>query len=108
MFSSQKKQQKGETVEQFYSTLKQLKQLANNFKFENREEAINRDIFITNILNDDIQHELLRDTVEPKRALSIADNMEMGHQNQLRISSNNSGVNAVQQFNQFCGANTRV
>ena len=77
-----RKQKKGETVEQFYSILKEL---AENFDFENREEAIIRDIFITNMLDDDIQRELLRDTVEPERALSIAVNVEMGNQNQQRI-----------------------
>ena len=91
-----RKQEKGDTVEQFYSVLKKL---AANCDFENREEAIIRDVFITNKLNDDIQRELLRDTVEPERATSIAVKMEMGHQNQQRIPSNNSnGVNAKQQF----------
>ena len=103
-----RKQKKGETIEQFYSILKEL---AENCDFENREEAIIRDIFITNMLDDDIQRELLRDTVEPERALSIAVNMEMGNQNQQRISSNNgatgSTVNAIQQFNRFRGAGVR-
>ena len=81
-----RKQKKGETVEQFYSILKKL---AENCDFENREEVIIRDIFITKMLDDDIQRELLPDTVDPKRAFSIALSMEMGHQNQQRISSNN-------------------
>ena len=63
-------------------------------------------------MNDDIQRELLRDTVDPERAPSIAVNMEMGHRNQQRISSNNNGAtgsttNAVQSFNRFRGANAR-
>ena len=103
-----RKQKKGETLDQFYSILKEL---AENCDFENREEVIIRDIFITNMLDDDIQRELLRDTVDPERALSIAVNMEMGHQNQQRISSNNSAtgssVNAIQSFNRFCGASVR-
>ena len=103
-----RKQKKGETVEQFYSILKEL---AKNCDFENREEAKIRDIFITNMLDDDIQRELLRDTVEPERALSISVNMEMVNQNQQRISSNNgangSTVNAIQQFNRFCSASVR-
>ena len=58
----------------------------------------------------------LRDTVDPERALSIAVNMEMGHQNQQRISSNNNNnnhsatgraINAIQSFNRFRGANSR-
>ena len=105
-----KKQKKGKTVEHFYSILKEL---AENCDFESREEVIIRDIFITNMLDDDIQRELLRDTVDPERALRIAVNMEMGHQNQQRISSNNnnsaagSTINAIQSFNIFCGAGAR-
>ena len=103
-----RKQKKGETVEQFYSILKKL---AENCDFENREEVIIRDIFITNMLDYDIQRELLRDTVDPERALSIAVNMEMGHQNQQRISSNDnangSAVNAIQSINRFRGASLR-
>ena len=103
-----RKQKKGETVEQFYSILKEL---AENCDFENREEVIIGDIFITKMLDNDIQRELLHGTVEPERALSTAVNMEMGHQNQQRISSNNgatsSTVNAIQSFNRFCGAVVR-
>ena len=103
-----RKQKKGETVEQFYSILKEL---AENCDFENREEVIIRDIF-TNMLDNYIQRELLRDTVDPERALSIAVNMEMRHQNQQSISSNNnsaagSTVNAKQPFNRFRCENAR-
>ena len=85
--------------------------MAENCDFESLEEVIIGDIFITNMLDDDIQRKLLRDTVDPERALSIAVNMEMGHQNQQRISSNNgatgSTVNAIQSFNRFRGAGVR-
>ena len=64
-----RKQKKRETVEQLYIILKEL---AENCDFKNREEVIIKDIFITNMLDDDIQRELLRDTVEPERTLSIA------------------------------------
>ena len=105
-----RKQKNGETVEQFYSILKEL---AENFDIKNREEVIIRDIFITNMLDDDIQRELFRDTVDAERALSIAVKTEMGHQNQQRISSNNnnsatgSTIKAIQSFNRFRGVNAR-
>ena len=89
--------------------------MAENCDFENREEVIIRDIFITNMLDNDIQRELLPDTVDPERALSRAVNMEMGHQNQPRISSiifnKNSAaggtVIAIQSFKRFRGAGAR-
>ena len=65
------------------------------------------------MLDDDIQRELFRDSVEPKKAIGIAVNMEMGHQNQQRISCNNNNnakvtaINVIQSFNRFCGANAR-
>ena len=73
-----RKQKKDEKVEQFYSVPEEL---AENCDFENLEEAIIRDIFITNMLDDDIQREFLRDTVELERAHNIAVSMEIGHQN---------------------------
>ena len=100
-----RKQKKSETVEQLYSSLKEL---AENCDFENRVEVIFRDIFIANMLDDDIQREFLRDTEDPDRALSKTVNCEyeMGHQNQQRISSNNNknnangnAINAIQSFN---------
>ena len=95
-------------MEQFYSILKEL---AENCDFESREEVIIREIFITNMLDDDIQPELFRDTVDPERALRIAVNIEMGHQNQQQISSNNNNnangtaINAIQSFKKFRGGN---
>ena len=65
------------------------------------------------MLNDYDQSEVLRDTIDPERVLSIAVNMKMGHQNYQRISSNNnnsatgSAINAIQSFNRFRGANAR-
>ena len=65
------------------------------------------------MLDDDIQRELLRETVEPESALSIVVNMEMGHQNQQQISSSNnnnasgSTINAIKSLNRFHVANAR-
>ena len=87
--------------------------MAENCDFENREEVIIRDIFITKMLDDDIQRELLPDTVDPERALSIAVNMEMRNQNQQRTSSSNNNsvanntINVIQSYNRFRGASAR-
>ena len=53
------------------------------------------------MLDDDIQRKILRDSVKPEPALSVAVNMEMCHQNQQRILSNNNCVIAIQQFRNF-------
>ena len=55
------KQLRGETVEHFYG---KLKELAENCDFENKEEALIRDVFITNLMDPEIQKELLKQTVE--------------------------------------------
>ena len=98
------KTEKGERVQQFERTLREL---AENRNFETCEENITREIFIKTMLADDIQRELLRDTVRPEKALNIAKKkIKMGYQNQQQISSNNaSGVNIVQQVTRFRGAN---
>ena len=110
--SFSRKQKKDETIEQFYSILKEL---AENSDCEDRVEMIIRDIFITNMLDDEIQRELHRDTVDPDRALSLAVNMEMRHQTQQRICLNNNSNNAngnatsaIQSLNIFRGAKARV
>ena len=56
------KQLRGETVEHFYG---KLKELAENCDFENKEETLIRDVFITNLIDPEIQNELLKQTVEP-------------------------------------------
>ena len=70
-----------------------------------------RDIFNTNMLDEDIQRELLRYTADPERALSIAVSIEIGHQTQQLISSNNNNsiaILSIHQFSQFRGANART
>ena len=70
--------------------------MAENCDVENREEVITRDIFITNMPDDDIRRELLRDTVDAERALSIAVNMEMGHPNHPTTTTTITAQLAVQ------------
>ena len=83
------KQLRGETVEYFYG---KLKELAENCDFENKEETLIRDVFITNLMDPEIQKELLKQTVEPRQALELAINMELGMRNQHQIQQHNKIV----------------
>ena len=92
------KQLRGETVEHFYG---KIKELAENCDFENKEETLIRDVFITNLMDPEIQKELLKQTAEPRQALELVINMELGMRNQHQIQQHNkifvpANVNAVQ------------
>ena len=79
------KQPRGETVKHFYGK-------AENCDFENKEETLIRDVFITNRMDPEIQKELLKQTVEPRQNLELAINMELmelGMQNQHQIQQHN-------------------
>ena len=59
---------------------------------------------ITNLMDPEIQKELLIQTVEPRQALELAINMELGMRNQHQIQHHNkivvpANVNAVQFYN---------
>ena len=91
------KQQKGESVESFYS---RLKELAENCTLGNEETTLIRDAFILNMTVHETQKELLKETVEPSKALEMAIQMKMGAQNQQKINHNlMSGSNSVHLFN---------
>ena len=79
-------QKRIETVKQFHSNSKEV---GENCKLEKRSVDKIGDLFITNMLKDDIQRELLRDTFEPERALSIALNKETVQKtsNQFHLNS---------------------
>ena len=93
------KQQKGESIEKFYG---HLKELSENCDLGEKGDTIIRDVFIANMQNEDIQKELLKETVKPDKALAIAINIEMGTLNQLKMNANknelNSTVNQVQRM----------
>ena len=74
--------------------------MAENCDFENREQTLMRDVFITNLIDSEIQKELLKQTVEPRQELELAINMELGMRNQHQIQQHNkivvaANVNAV-------------
>ena len=68
------KQLRGETVEKFCG---KLKELAVNCDFKNKVETLISDVFITNLMDPEIQMELLKQTVEPRQALELAWNLEL-------------------------------
>ena len=78
-----RKQLKGEPVEKFYVCLREL---SSNCDLGSHEESIIRDVFIANMQDSEIQRELLKETRTAKKALEVAMNIEMGIQNQLKIS----------------------
>ena len=58
-------------------------------------------MFITNFIDQEIQKELLKQTVEPRQALGLAINMKLGMRNQHQIQQHNktlilASVNAIQ------------
>ena len=79
------KQQKGESVESFYG---RLIELAENSTLGSVETTLIRDAFILNMIDHETQKELLKETVEPSKALEIAMQMQMGAQNQHKIIQN--------------------
>ena len=92
------KQLRGETVKYSYG---KLKELVENCGFENKEETLIREVFITNLMDPEIQKELPKHTVEPRQALELAINMELRMPNQHQIQQYDknivpANVNAVQ------------
>ena len=69
------KQQKGEYVESFYG--RPIEQ-AENCSLGSEETTSIRDAFILNTRDHETQKELLKETVEPSKALEIATQIEMG------------------------------
>ena len=70
-------------MEKFYGCLREL---SLNCDLGSHEESIIRDFFIANMQDGEIQRELLKETRTAKKALEVAMNIEMGIQNQLKIS----------------------
>ena len=93
------KQQKGESVESFYG---RLIDQAENCILGSEETSLIRDAFILNMIDHETQKELLKETVEPSKALKIAIQMEMGAQNQQKINQNlmpaTNSVNIVNNY----------
>ena len=92
------KKLQGESVKHIYGTLKEL---AENCYFENKEETLIGDVFITNLITPEIQKELLKQTGEPRQALELAINLQLWMRNQHQTQPYNkslipASVNATQ------------
>ena len=87
-----RKQQKEEPIEKFYG---HLNELSENFDMGEKGDTIIRDVFIANMQNEDIQKELLKETVEPDKALAIAINIEMGTLNQLKMNASKTELHST-------------
>ena len=59
--------------------------MTENCDFENREETLIPDVFITNLIDPGIQEELLKQTVGSREVLDLVINMKLGIQNQHQI-----------------------
>ena len=78
------KQLRVETVEHFYGNLKEL---AENCDFGNKQETLIRDVFITNVVDPEIQRELPKQTVEPHQVLELRLTWNSGCETSIKISS---------------------
>ena len=76
------KQQKGESVESSYG---RLIEQAENCSLGSEETTLIRDAFVFNKIDHETRKELLKETVEPSKALEKAIQMEMGAQSQQKI-----------------------
>ena len=76
------KQLRDKTVEHSYE---KHKELTKNCGFENNEEILIRDVFITKPIDPEIQKDVLKQTTEPRQVLDLAINIELGIRNQHQI-----------------------
>ena len=79
-----RKQNRGETMEQFYSALRSL---AEHCQLADLEDELQWDIFTANMIDQEIQKELLKTTLTLENALRLAVSGELGIRSQLAIQA---------------------
>ena len=77
-----RRQQKGETMEQFHSALRSPAEFCQPGTLE---DGLLRDIYTANMNDPEIQKELLKITLEPEKALELVISIELGARSQLAI-----------------------
>ena len=85
-------QQLYESLETFYS---RLRELGAHCRFENLEEDLVKDIFISNMRSSNVQMELLSEVRTPQQALNYTINRKRGQADQQEILKANTGWNTV-------------
>ena len=99
-----RRQQRGETMEQFHSALRSL---AEHCQLGHLEDELLRDIFTANMIYPEIQKELLKVTLSPERTLEVAIGIELGARNQLTILSKNARTPMDKQENVMAVSSSR-
>ena len=79
-----RKQHRGETMEQFHLALRSL---AEHCQLGYLEDALLRDIFTANMIDQEIQKKLLKTTLTPEKAPELAVSIELGIRSQLAIKA---------------------
>ena len=82
-----RRQQKGQTMEQFHSALRSLPAFC---QLGALEDGLLRDIFTANITDPEIQKELLKVTLAPEKALKLAISIELSARSHLAIKAKNT------------------
>ena len=70
-------------------------QLSENCDLGEKGDTIIRDVFVANMQNEDIQKKLLKETMDPEKAKTIAIKIEMGTLNQLKMNASKSELNST-------------
>ena len=73
---------KGKPIEKFYG---HLRVISLNCDLGSHEEPIIDDIFVAKMLDEELQREILKDTITPKESLGLAINIEKRIQSQLKV-----------------------
>ena len=89
---SRELQQSNETLETFYS---RLRELGSHAKLDHLEEDLVKDLFISNMHSSNTQMELLSEVRTPQQVLNHAINRERGQANQQEIRRVHSNWNTV-------------
>ena len=97
-----RKQQRGETMEQFHSALRSL---AEHCQLAHLEVELLRDIFTANMIDHKVQEGLPKTMLNPEKALKLAVSIKLGIRSQLAIQSKQLPDLS---HNAFTGRNERV